>query len=306
MDSFLDKLTGRLLDSFSEVGGINHIDCVNLPSKRRVAQIAQHLLHLMFPGFYDKDPLRNQKIEEAIKKQLLELHDMLAEEIVKSIEFQPPKNANLNNPTETANKIACRYLENLPHIRELLSKDVEAAYDGDPAATSMEEIILAYPGLEATAVHRLAHELYEEGVALLPRMMSEWVHSRTGIDIHPGATIGTHFFIDHGTGVVIGETSIIGNHVKIYQRVTIGAKSTSGGQALRGVKRHPTIEDHVTIYPGVSILGGDTVIGSGSTIGGNVFLLQSVPQDSLVTTEDHSVKILPKNRTQPKTQNYPI
>jgi serine O-acetyltransferase len=168
------------------------------------------------------------------------------------------------------------FLGCLPCIRELLQTDTEAAFNGDPAALSKEEIIVAYPFIEAIAVQRLAHQLYRKGVALIPRIMSEWAHSRTGMDLHPGAQIGTHFFIDHGTGTVVGETAVIGNHVKMYHGVTLGARSTSGGQQLRGKTRHPTIEDRVTIYPGATILGGETVIGAGSTIGGNVFIMDSV------------------------------
>jgi serine O-acetyltransferase len=171
---------------------------------------------------------------------------------------------------------------------------VEAAFRGDPAARTHDEIIVAYPFVEAVAVQRLAHELHVRGVPLMPRIMTEWAHSKTGIDIHPGAKLGSHLFIDHGTGVVIGETCIIGNHVKIFHGVTLGATSTSGGQALRGKKRHPTIEDNVTIYSGAVILGGETVIGENSTIGGNVFLLHSVPPNSVVLMEDNKVRITSK------------
>src|SRR6185436_11554605 len=169
-----------------------------------------------------------------------------------------------------------------------------AAYSGDPAARSEEEIIVAYPFVEAIAVQRLAHELYLKQIALIPRIMTEWAHARTGMDLHPGAKIGTHFFVDHCTGTVIGETCEIGKQVKIYHGVTLGAKSTSGGQQLRGKKRHPTIEDNVTIYPGATILGGQTVIGKGSTIGGNVFLTTSVPPNSLVVFEGISTRVLNK------------
>ena len=193
-----------------------------------------------------------------------------------------------------ARKITLEFLGDLPRIRELLRTDAEAAYAGDPAARSQEEIIVAYPFIEAIAVQRLAHELYLKKVALLPRIMTEWAHTRSGMDLHPGATIGTHFFVDHCTGTVVGETCIIGNHVKIYHGVTLGAKSTSGGQQLRDVKRHPTLEDHVTIYPGATILGGETVIGAGSTIGGNVFLTTSVPPNSLVVFEGVTVKVMNK------------
>jgi len=182
----------------------------------------------------------------------------------------------------------------VPRIRDILRTDAEAAYNGDPAALSQEEIIVAYPFMEAIAVQRLAHELYRKNIALIPRIMTEWAHSRTGMDLHPGARIGSHFFVDHCTGTVIGETCEIGEYVKIYHGVTLGAKSTAGGQQLRGKKRHPTIEDDVTIYPGATILGGETIIGAGSTIGGNVFLTSSVPPHSLVVFEGVRVRIMSK------------
>jgi serine O-acetyltransferase len=177
----------------------------------------------------------------------------------------------------------------------VLQTDVEAAFDGDPAAASKEEIIVSYPFVEAISVQRLAHELYLKNIALIPRIMSEWAHSRTGMDLHPGAKIGSHFFVDHCTGTVVGETAIIGNHVKMYHGTTLGAKSTAGGQLLKGKKRHPTIEDHVTIYPGATILGGETIIGAGSTIGGNVFIMDSVQPNSLVIYDGLDMRVLSKS-----------
>jgi len=250
-------------------------------------------LRLVFPGFFNNDQVCGETVEEATRAKLELVKRDLTLEISKSLEFSPPIAAA---QTASAEELTCTLLGRLPKLRELLNTDVAAAYEGDPAAGSMEEIILAYPGLEAITVQRLAHELHGLGVRLIPRMMTEWAHSRTGIDINPGARIGSHFFIDHGTGVVIGETCTIGEHVKIYHGVTLGARSTSGGQNLRGTKRHPTIEDRVTIYPGATILGGETVIGSGSTIGGNVFLMHSIPPESLVYYEEHSVVITSKHR----------
>src|SRR4029077_11851705 len=177
---------------------------------------------------------------------------------------------------------------------EILRTDAEAAYNGDPAALSQEEIIVAYPFIEAIAVQRLAHELYKKKIALIPRIMTEWAHSRTGMDLHPGARIGTHFFVDHCTGTVIGETSILGNHVKMYQGVGLVARSLAAGQLLKGQKRHPTLEDRVTIYAGATIMGGDTTVGEGSTIGANVFLTSSVPPHSLVVQEEANVKVMSK------------
>lgn len=190
-----------------------------------------------------------------------------------------------------AMRLAFAFLHRIPALRDMVNTDLEAAFDGDPAAKSMEEIVLAYPGLLAITIYRIAHELFVLKVPLIPRMMTEYAHSRTGVDIHPGATIGRYFFIDHATGVVIGETSIIGERVKLYQGVTIGALSTRGGQKLKGVKRHPTIEDNVTIYSGASILGGETVIGRNSVIGGNSFITQSIRPNTRVSIKNQELQL---------------
>ncbi len=203
-------------------------------------------------------------------------------------------------------QLTVEFLGRLPHLRELLQTDIEAAYNGDPAALSKDEIIVAYPFVETIAVQRLAHELYEKKVPLIPRIMTEWAHGRTGIDLHPGAKIGSHFFIDHGTGTVMGETVEIGNHVKMYQGVGLVARSLASGQQLHGKKRHPTVEDHVTIYANATIVGGETVIGAGSTIGANVFLMQSVPANSLVLQEDVNVKILNKAEREKMAVDFQI
>ena len=191
----------------------------------------------------------------------------------------------------SAEELAIDFLDRIPHIRALVNTDMQASYEGDPAAFSKDEIVLCYPGLLASTINRLAHELFLLGVPLIPRMMTEYAHSKTGIDIHPGATIGEYFFMDHGTGIVVGETSIIGKHVKVYQGVTIGALSTRGGQRLRGAKRHPTIEDNVTIYAGASILGGDTIIGEGSVIGSNVFITSSVRPGTRISVKTQELII---------------
>ena len=202
-----------------------------------------------------------------------------------------------------------RFCAELAIVRELLQTDVEAAFDGDPSALLREEIILAYPFIEAIAIQRLAHRLYREGAPLIPRMMTEWAHARTGIDIHPGAQIGSHFFVDHGTGVVIGETCRIGNHVKLYHGVTLGARSFAkdeSGRIVKGTKRHPDVEDHVTIYPNSTILGGETVIGAHSTIGANVFLMQSIAPYSLVLYEEKQLSILDKRTREYDGPEYTI
>jgi len=198
------------------------------------------------------------------------------------------------------------FLDSLPRVRELLQTDTEAAYQGDPAALSKEEVIVAYPCIEAIAVQRLAHELYRNNIPLIPRIMTEWAHARTGMDLHPGAQIGSHFFVDHCTGTVVGETTLIGKHVKLYQGVGLVARSLAGGQQLRGQKRHPTIEDHVTIYAGATIMGGDTIVGSGSTVGGNVFLMHSVPPNSVVLYEEGRVNILSKRDRSGPVLDYQI
>jgi len=202
--------------------------------------------------------------------------------------------------------LTLKFLGNLPLVREMLRTDTEAAFNGDPAASSMDEVIVAYPFIEAISVQRLAHELYLDDVPLIPRIMTEWAHARTGMDLHPGARIGTHFFVDHCTGTVVGETAVLGNHVKMYQGVGLVAKSLAAGQALRGRKRHPTIEDRVTIYAGATIIGGDTVVGAGSTIGASVSLTASVPANSLVVLEAANVRVIQKKSRESYVPDYQI
>ena len=281
------KILNELMDSFHKYGGINHLDGVNLPSREAVVEIAQDLLRLMFPGFYDKDPIHSNQLVEYTGKLIESVARRLENEIHRSLEYRPCDGCDPNDLAGTAARVTQEFLGNLPGVRAILQTDVTAAYEGDPAAISNEEIILAYPGVEAIAVQRLAHLLYRHHVALIPRIMTEWIHNKTGIDIHPGAEIGPHFFIDHGTGVVIGETTVIGRHVKIYQGVTLGAKhfpKDAKGRVVKGNKRHPNIEDEVTIYAGATILG-DVTIGKGSIIGGNVWLLESVPPNTVVYSE---------------------
>jgi len=289
------KLTNELIASYAQVGGINHLDGKNLPSKQAVTSLTCDLLRLLFPGFFDEKLVHSSEIKVETAALLDSVLGKLEDEIRKSLEYNPPADLAKKDISDAARNITLEFLGCLPCIRELIQTDTEAAFNGDPAALSREEIIVAYPFIEAIAVQRLAHQLYLKNVALIPRIMSEWAHSRTGMDLHPGATIGTHFFIDHGTGTVVGETAVIGNHVKMYHGVTLGARSTSGGQQLRGKRRHPTIEDHVTIYPGATILGGETVIGAGSTIGGNVFIMDSVAPNSLVIYDGLDMRVLSKD-----------
>ncbi len=288
------ELTDALLASYSRHGGINHLDGVNLPSKGVVVEITLDLLRLIFPGFFDDRVIHSSELKAETALRLDSVAGRLEDEIYKSLRCFQNSGVALKDLRRASHEQTIDFLGQLPRVRELLQSDVEAAFQGDPAARSREEIIVAYPFVEGVAVYRLAHELYSRGVSLLPRIMSEWAHSRTGMDIHPGAAIGSHFFVDHCTGTVIGETARIGQHVKLYQGVGLVARSLAAGQALRGQKRHPTLEDHVTIYANATIVGGDTVIGAGSTIGANVFLMHSVAPGSLVLMQDTELQVLSK------------
>jgi serine O-acetyltransferase len=236
-------------------------------------------MHLIFPGFFESTGVTRQEVPALVERLLHQIEHRLATEIEKSLRF-----ARDPAPAERAAALTAAALNRLPALRQVIQTDVAAAYHGDPAARSVEEIILAYPCVLSISLQRFGHELYQLGVPLLPRMLTEYAHERTGTDLHPGATIGTHFFIDHGTGVVVGETAVIGNYVKLYQGVTLGAKSfetDSAGNPVKGVKRHPDIGDHVTIYAHATILGGDTRIGEHSIIGSNVWLMKSIPPRSV-------------------------
>lgn len=272
-----------ILDSYRESGGINHVDRSNLPSKKAVAALSEDLLHLLFPGFFSDDAVSSQELPQAAQEIIDQIASQLEAAI--AVSLRGADDTGDRDLPRKATAITERLFAGIPGVRALLKSDVEAAYAGDPAARSLEEIVLAYPGLEAVAIQRVAHLLYKEEVPLLPRMMTEWAHGRTGIDIHPGAEIGSHFFIDHGTGVVIGETCVIGDRVKLYHGVTLGARSfqkDEQGAIIKGLRRHPRVEDDVTIYPNGIILGGDTTIGARSTIGANVFLMKSIPPDTLL------------------------
>jgi serine O-acetyltransferase len=288
------ELTDQLIASYARVGGINHLDGKNLPSKTAIAAITVDLLRLLFPGYFDEHSIHSSQLKMEITALMDSVLERLEEEIYKSFEYAPPEKMDKKDARRLAHSLTLDFLSNLPRVRELLQTDIEAAYLGDPAALSKEEVIVAYPFVEAIAVQRLAHELYLQRTPLIPRIMTEWAHGRTGIDLHPGARIGSHFFIDHGTGTVIGETAEIGRHVKLYQGVGLVARSLSGGQSLKGQKRHPTIEDEVTIYANATIVGGETVVGAGSTIGASVFLSRSVPPHSLVTPEKIDIKVTSK------------
>lgn len=290
----LDELTDNLIASYACTGGINHIDGKNLPSKQAITEITIDLLRLLFPGFFDEKLLHSSDLHAGTLALLASVAARLESEIGKSLEYIPPTGLVSSDLREAAHAFTLQFLGSLPQVRDLLRTDIEAAYDGDPAALSKDEVIVAYPFVEAIAVQRLAHELYLNEIPLIPRIMTEWAHARTGMDLHPGARIGSYFFVDHCTGTVVGETTEIGNHVKMYQGVGLVAQSLAAGQALRGLKRHPTIEDRVTIYAGATIMGGGTIVGAGSTIGASVFLTRSVPANSLVTQEAADVKVIQK------------
>jgi serine O-acetyltransferase len=276
------------------------LDGKNLPSKRAIALITVDLLRLLFPGYFDEKVLHSSQVKAQTAKLMESVQARVEEEICKSLDYCPPEPSAKRRLRAIARSRTAEFLRSLPDLRALLQTDVEAAYNSDPAALSKEEVILAYPFVEAIAVQRMAHQLYLNQIPLIPRIMTEWAHGRSGLDLHPGALIGTHFFVDHCTGTVVGETTIIGDHVKLYQGVGLVARSLAGGQTLRGRKRHPTIEDRVTIYAGATIMGGETLVGAGSTIGASVFLTHSVPPNSLVLAEGVKIKVLSKkDRTLP-------
>jgi serine O-acetyltransferase len=283
MTPSLDRVVDGILESYRDIGGINHLEGPNLPSQQSVARIVEDLESLVFPGFRAEQNLDLAGLRWAIGAKVSAVFRTLSAEAERSLRYTcriVKDCARHEDCRGEAEELVHDLLGKIPEIRRKVSRDVEAANRGDPAARSSEEVILSYPGVEAIMVHRIAHELWVRNVAMIPRMMSEYLHGKTGIDIHPGALIGDSFFIDHGTGVVIGETTVIGDNVKLYQGVTLGALSVQKELANR--KRHPTLEDDVTVYAGATILGGDTVIGRGSVIGGNVWLTSSVPPGSRI------------------------
>ena len=260
------------------------------PRRAIVYSLVEEIRALMFPGYFDDETLAGAGNAALVGERLMRIERVLADQVQRSLLYNDDTLSE-ERAREQAEQVAEEFVDELPRLQSLLLKDAEAAFEGDPAAQSPEEVILCYPGMHAIMVHRIAHELYLRNVPLIPRLMSEQAHSSTGIDIHPGATIGEYFFIDHGTGVVIGETTKIGSHGKIYQGVTLGATSTRKGQALSGIKRHPTLGDYVTVYSNASVLGGDTIIGSGSVIGGSAFVTESVPENARVGVKDQEIVV---------------
>jgi serine O-acetyltransferase len=286
--SRLPAIAEEIIESCNDRECYTHVDYEPIPSRECVIEIIDRFREILFPGYFTRGKLDPVNLRYSMGKSAATLFDMLSEQISLSIRHDCFRyDQPCSDCEEQGHRLALKLLEEIPSIRKILATDVAASYDGDPAAKSYDEIIFSYPGIFAMAVYRIAHRLFEYGVPLLPRIMTEYAHSVTGIDIHPGAEIDERFVIDHGTGVVIGETTHIGKNVRIYQGVTLGALSIPKDSAdqFRGKKRHPTIEDDVIIYSGATLLGGDTVIGARSVIGGNVWLTESVPPDTMVIME---------------------
>jgi len=295
----LPDLTDRIVKTYFEIDAINHLGHCPLPNQQKAIEIAEDLKDVLYPGYRRRDRLHSGNVMYHVGEVIDRLHDRLTAQISRALCHDAGKDTQCNPQQRQdfealGQAKAMAFLEQLPDLRRTLALDVEAAYAGDPACKSLDEAVLCYPGLEAITVYRLAHGLHQLGVPLIPRMMTEWAHSRTGIDIHPGATIGNYFFIDHGTGVVVGETCEIGNWVKLYQGVTLGALSfptDEEGNLVRGKKRHPTIEDHVVIYANATLLGDETVVGHHAVIGSSVWLTGPVAPYTTVTMEKPELRI---------------
>jgi serine O-acetyltransferase len=282
----LEKAIDEITASYDGNEEINSLESAALPNRRAVIEALNHLKPIIYMGFYSTRPLNPGNLRYAISEHAYPAYEILVEQIRRVVRYREQRDGKATHGRRWPEEVVERLFKKIPELRRLLNEDALAAYDGDPAAKGVEEIIFSYPAIQAITTYRIAHELYKEGVALIPRIMSEHAHGKTGIDIHPAAKIGERFFVDHGTGVVIGETCVIGDNVKLYQGVTLGAVSLprdEDGTLIRQSKRHPTLEDGVTIYSGATVLGGDTVIGEGSVIGGNVWLMESVPPRSKVT-----------------------
>lgn len=288
--SRISGITEMLMEDYGKGRVIDEIKNFDYPDKKVVIDILEKLKMVIYPGYYRNSNYRTYTVRNNISIILEDIIYNLIKQISIVLKYAPAyREADSAVINEASERITFEFLEKIPKIREYIETDIDAAYDGDPAAYNKDEIICSYPGLFAIFTNRIAHELFLLGVPLIPRIMTEHAHSLTGIDIHPGTTIGKYFFIDHGTGIVIGETTVIGDNVKIYQGVTLGALSTRGGQNLRGKKRHPTICDNVTIYSGASILGGETVVGKGVVVGGNAFITTSIPEGAKVSVKSQEL-----------------
>ena len=286
----VEQVVEIVMDDYNKKREIDGMTMFHQPDQDKVVEIVNKLLRIFFPGFYRDEVYKIFNMRHTLAALLEDVMFNLQKQVTIALKNEPSyAQSSENDVRKKAKEITIAFMKQVPRMREYIDTDLDAMFDGDPAANSKNEIILCYPGLLASTIHRIAHVLWELEVPLIPRMMTEYAHSKTGIDIHPGATIGKYFFIDHGTGIVVGSTTTIGEHVKLYQGVTLGALSTSAGQSLHGVKRHPTIEDNVTIYSGASVLGGQTVIGHGSVIGSNAFVTSSIKPDSRVTIQNQEL-----------------
>lgn len=284
----LVQLISQISENYKKNSVFSVYESSDLPNKNEIIEILQELRQLIFPGFFQPKRLSNSIVEYYIGDLLISIQEKLHRQIKLALKYKHNNGCGSDEKLieEKTNEICMTFLKAFPKIQEYIATDVQAAFEGDPAAGDLEQIIFSYPGVFAVSIYRIAHELDKLKVPYIPRIMTEYAHSETGIDINAGAEIGKYFFIDHGTGVVIGQTCVIGEYVKIYQGVTLGALSTRGGQELKGIRRHPTIEDNVTIYSGATILGGDTIIGKNSVIGGNAFITESVPADTRVSVKN--------------------
>lgn len=310
-DVELPELVGALLESYRSDERAHHINRRFLPSRDEIIEIIQLLLQLMYPGYYGRQDLTDQNLPFHVGVLVSQLRERLQRQIGLSLCYQRELTdctCELVSFKQKAVELTATFLRSLPSIRAMLIEDVQAAYDGDPAALNLDEVILAYPGLLAITVYRHAHALHSLGVPMMPRIMTEWAHSQSGADIHPGAEIGGSFFLDHATGAVIGETSRIGSHVKLYQGVTLGALShprDEQGRVIRGAKRHPSVDDNVTVYANATVLGGETLVGSGSLIGGSVFLTHSVPAGTRVAMKPPELRVRFANDPAPSGPSEP-
>ena len=285
----IGSILNDIMDDYKKGRAIDKTDIYNQPDKKEVISILKNLLCIVYPGFYRDKTYKIYHLDHTVSTLIEDVIFHLNKQILLALRYSGVDEDDEQRLSEHAQHIAVAFMRTIPKVREYLDTDLQAAYDGDPAAKSKDEIIFSYPGIYAITIFRLAHELFLLGVPLIPRMMTEYAHNLTGIDIHPGATIGKYCFIDHGTGIVVGETTEIGEHVKLYQGVTLGALSTRGGQNLRNKKRHPTIKDNVTIYSGASILGGDTVIEEGVVVGGNAFITSSIRKGTKVSVKSQEL-----------------
>ncbi len=296
MKNFIENeikgIVSDILEDYQNGRGIDKMELFGQPDRDVIIDMVKKLMKIVYPGYYRDKSYRIYNVEHHLSLLIEDVMYNLNKQITIALNFSKEyESATQEERQEAAEQMAIAFFKEIPKIRAYVETDLQAAFDGDPAAYYLEEIVLSYPGLQAITINRLAHELFQLKVPLIPRIMTEYAHSITGIDIHPGATIGKYFFIDHGTGIVVGETTQIGNNVKIYQGVTLGALSTRGGQSLHGTKRHPTIEDDVTIYSGASILGGATVIGKGAVIGSNAFITASIEPEMRVSIQNHELKM---------------